>query len=68
MKGWLVRHAARSISRFVLTMILGWKYEEYLAYEVDGEGDEPYSLWTRIKVCPVPADGGLQCVDAACNT
>jgi hypothetical protein len=68
MKGWLVRHAAHSIPRFRIDYDLGLEYEEYLAYEVDGEGGDPYALWTRIKVCPVPADGGLQCVDAACNT
>jgi hypothetical protein len=50
MKGWLVRHAARSISHFHIDYNFGLEYEEYLAYEVDGEGGEPYALWTRIKV------------------
>ncbi|PYI34975.1 hypothetical protein BO86DRAFT_438049 [Aspergillus japonicus CBS 114.51] len=42
--------------------------EEYLVSEVDGEGGESYALWTRLKNCPVPADGGLQCVDGACTS
>ncbi|PYH40185.1 uncharacterized protein BP01DRAFT_361471 [Aspergillus saccharolyticus JOP 1030-1] len=42
--------------------------EEYLVAEVDGNGGESYGLWTRLKNCPVPADGGLQCVDGACTS
>lgn len=49
MKGWPVRHAARSISRFCIDYDFGLEYEQYLAYEVDGEGGESYALWTRIK-------------------
>ncbi|PYI13281.1 hypothetical protein BO99DRAFT_438397 [Aspergillus violaceofuscus CBS 115571] len=39
-----------------------------LAPEIDGEGGETEVLWGRVKNCPVPADGGLQCVDGACTS
>ncbi|OJJ47991.1 hypothetical protein ASPZODRAFT_95096 [Penicilliopsis zonata CBS 506.65] len=39
-----------------------------LVSEIDGEGGETEVLWARVENCPVPADGGLQCVDGACTS
>ncbi|PYH30114.1 uncharacterized protein BO87DRAFT_446584 [Aspergillus neoniger CBS 115656] len=39
-----------------------------VAPTVDGQGGETEAFWTKIRNCPVPAGGGLQCVDGACTS
>lgn len=39
-----------------------------MAPTVDGQGGETEAFWTKIRNCPVPAGGGLQCVDGGCTS
>ncbi|GKZ24374.1 hypothetical protein AbraIFM66951_003259 [Aspergillus brasiliensis] len=34
---------------------------------IDGQGGETEAFWTKIRNCPVPGGGGLQCVNGACS-
>ncbi|GKZ86001.1 hypothetical protein AnigIFM56816_000850 [Aspergillus niger] len=35
---------------------------------VDGQGGETEMFWTRFRDCPVPVDGGLQCINGMCTS
>lgn len=39
-----------------------------MAPMVDDQGGETEMFWTRFRDCPVPADGGLQCINGMCTS